>query len=841
MTARRSSPTSEQTRPSPSGTGPVRGNSRPCLVTAIIALILSLSVPPAFPGEKTESPPPAGKNAEKPSKDTPDPKRKLKLKPGGPGVTLKNFRLQAFDSMIEFTRGTEGERSAIYVLMGNVELAGEAASDPPGKITINCENAILWVDWGGKEENKTPVREFYADGHVRLAQSGMVFCGNAMYFDFRTGDGIVLDARVQTTQAQERILRRSALAEMGVIRGEMSALTMDIFIRAETIRVKGWRAFSGKKIVLSPVGFAEPPWGLESEDFTFHSDQTISARGNWFRVGPLKVPIFPLEIERDWRPPLKKLYYRSSRYYGNLIRTTWELYSKRWRVSPTKDSPPRSGHAAVFIDVDYYRKRGNGWGAGFLLESKYRQPKPGDKTKKPLGLPPPKRQYYAFMHGYYIKDDGLEDAKYLFPHENRGRLKFVGRYRFSNTALVDAEVSKLSDEYVLLDYFEDEYKEAKEQETYISFTKTWADTGMELFSKKRINTFMSKTEYLPAVRGHVLSSRLGAGFSASGRAEGVNYAIRPVAGFGNETHELARGDFFAELSRPVAAKRYFHLHPTVFGRLTAYETGRLREQPVNRTVIGAECRITSELSRVFKVESKTLDIYKLRHIVNPEIAYRYTCYNNVDPGDLFSIAKIDTIDGEQPGDFILRNRLQTKRTRVEHGKRTTNIVNLLDLELEVRYFPQEKRDNGGMRFGLGEAELLFTPTPSLILEVNAEYSGHNAHRFESCDVGLTYKRPTWSIYYGNRYTRGHTANMIGALTFEVGEKWAFEFTHEADAYNNVMHRKEFTMIRNFYGWKLELSYEVDYDDKDRAVSVRLLPPGFKQVRKPFRRRYDRLE
>ena len=317
--------------------------------------------------------------------------------------------------------------------------------------------------------------------------------------------------------------------------------------------------------------------------------------------------------------------------------------------------------------------------------------------------------------------------RYRIKFEHQHEMKLANRYGLE----LDVEVHKFSDAGVYYEYFEKEFKTAKDPETRIQLKLQRDNWAAFIHIKKQINGFLTQTEYLPQIGFNWIAQPIGGGFLFStdteltrvttryaetlGRAGQTNLAItrrqirwneygRPLALTlrQNDTDGLTswRFDTVNIISRPFEWS-IFNIEPYVGWRGTWYQHGingtrggygpivapippaapvpagiallRDRTGHTNRNQILAGGRIATQFQRIYDVNDRPFlrQFFQngQRHIITPEITYTYESRPTETSRHLPENDEVSEQDGLHRINFALRNRWQTKRARVERNPR----------------------------------------------------------------------------------------------------------------------------------------------------------------------------
>jgi len=313
--------------------------------------------------------------------------------------------------------------------------------------------------------------------------------------------------------------------------------------------------------------------------------------------------------------------------------------------------------------------------------------------------------------------------------DHRYRIRFIHQQEAPEGWEFDLEVHKFSDAGVYREYFEEEFKTEKEPETraYLKYGRdNWAAF---IHVKKRINDFLTQTEYLPQIGLNLIAEPVGGGFLFSSDTELARVTtrfgdVRRRAGqtlgqitrvwlreneYGrppaltlreNDTDRLTgwRFDTVNIVSRPLEWS-IFDIEPHVGWRLSWFEHGLASARggyamvtpPVGpalppavaaardftgsrvRNQVLAGVRVATQFHKTQDVSDRPVlrRFFKhgLRHIITPELTYTYESRPTATLRHLPENDDVTEQGGLHKINVALRNRWQTRRATVARDPR----------------------------------------------------------------------------------------------------------------------------------------------------------------------------
>jgi len=653
-------------------------------------------------------------------------------------------------------------------------------------VLIKYDNAVLTAERASVNQLTT---EVIADGRVRIQQGDQVWVGEHIRYNFRTR---------QIEAEQFRTGKPPVFAAGEQLRGDLSN-----------------QVYTAKNAYVTTDDVARPGEKVRAKAITIVPGKSITARHALLYVGSVPVlylPYYTRKLDRDASGFTFTPGYRS-RYGAFLL----GMYS--WFPSEEFDAA---------LHTDYRQKRGFGVGPDLNLHLD--------------------RWGEASMSYYYLRDrDPQEDANGYSIPDDRYRFKLgYNATPFTNLNLKGV-ANYQSDELVLHDFFEGDYRQDPQPKTFAEITKLWDNFSLDVYAQPRLNDFFETVERLPDVRLTSFRQQLGptplyyesvssAGYYRRRFAESTNSFN------GTNDFSAARADTYHQLTLPRTFFGWLNVTPRAGGRFTYYgdssgPSGTNNE--VYRGVFNTGAEVSFKASRLWSDATNSLfALDGLRHIVEPSANYVYVPTPNHRPPELPQFDyelpslrllpidypdynSIDSIDSQNVVRLGLRNKLQTKRKgRVE---------NLLywDLYTDWRLNPRSDQDT----FSDAYSDLVFRPRSWLTLESYLRYD-INDGEWRMSVHNLTVQpndRLSWSIGHWllrddpdlSGGTSGEDDNIIrGVMFFKLNENWAFRTAHYYDLQEGRMQEQDYTVYRDLRSWTAGLTFRIrDHTDSEDDFTV----------------------
>jgi LPS-assembly protein len=419
--------------------------------------------------------------------------------------------------------------------------------------------------------------------------------------------------------------------------------------------------------------------------------------------------------------------------------------------------------------------------------------------------------------------------------ENRQRFYFAYQATPFTNLNVKALVNYQNDPLVLHDFFEGEYTQNPQPNTFTEINKYSENWSLDAETTPRVNGFFDQVERLPDVKL--------TGFRQQIFNTPVYYESESSAGYYREMfadtndpalpdYAAARADTFHQLLLPWTFFNWLNVTPHVGGHFTYYSsesgpggTNGEAYRTIFNTGIGASFKASQLWAGA---TNSLLEINGLRHIIEPSVNYVYVPNPSTPPSQLPQFDSqlpslellpiqfpdynnIDSIESQNVIRFGLRNTLQTKRDG--------QLDNLLDwnLMLDWNLTPNARTNAIFLQpqktFDDLYSDLTFKPRSWISLESQTRYS------INSRDLNFTFEQleltpnDRWSWGLGYWYLRdgflGSGDNLITSTMFyRLNDNWGFRATHDFNVQDGRLQQQFYTIYRDMRSWTGALTFRV---------------------------------
>lgn len=616
-----------------------------------------------------------------------------------------------------------GEQENVIIITGDVAVEYQPAprTDGTPELMLNAERAVIFTEPGPLGElassgqlSAQSIRGIYLEGNVQAAGANDEYAIRSphVYYDFQTDQAIMLNSllRVQTRN-----------------------IPVPVYARAEEMRQLSQNQWEAKRITVSTSEFHQPHLAIGADRAIIterpvapgasETETHIDSRGNTMRVAGVPIVYWPRFSGTVEDVPLRSATIGTRDNDGLRLLTTWDLFAL------TGTDAPRGVDAT--IDIDGFTKRG----AGLGLDLDYNV----SSHRGLLDL------YGLYDQGTDRSSAGLDVEP---ERELRGVVLWEHQSYLSEYWTAQAQLSLISDPTFITAWREDDFAERREYETSLYLKRQQENAALTILGKYSLNDFISNS-YLLASRQYAVDklpeltyrrygdSLFGDRFTYStenrvsrmrlvlhryspeetglrGSAFGIpddEQVSAALRARGYQTNFVSRFDSRHELSMPMQAG-IFKVVPFVVGRITAYddEFEDFSSDTDQARFFGATgLRIHTQFQRVDNaVESRLLDLHRLRHIIEPYVMLWYG-YSTVSQNDLpVYDTEVESLADGVAVQLGVRNVWQTQRG----GPGRWRSVDVLTLDASVVFDSEGEPDE--------------SPTPQFF-EYRPEYSQFGDH------------------------------------------------------------------------------------------------------------------
>jgi hypothetical protein len=446
----------------------------------------------------------------------------------------------------------------------------------------------------------------------------------------------------------------------------------------------------------------------------------------------------------------------------------------------------------------------------------------------------------TFKYYYTHDDDPNADQLDVPIHENRHRVYLSYESNPATNLYAKALLRYESDPAVVRDFFEGEYRQNPQPDSFFELNKFWDNFSVDAYVQPRVNNFLETVERLPDIRLTGYRQPLGATpfyYESESSAGYYRRVFAENAGTNGAppglNYEAARADTYHQVLLPETLFGWLNITPRVGGRFTYYSEasgpGATTDEQY-RGVFNTGAEVSFKASRLWTgVENKLFEVNGLRHIIEPSANYVFVPSPTTPPDqlprfdyelpslrllplDFPDYNAIDSIDSQNVIRWGLRNRLQTKRDG--------EIVNLINWNVYADWRLKPRSDQ--TTFSDLYSDLDFRPRSWLSLESLIRYDIEGGE-WRMAFHTLTIKpNNVWSWSVGHYYLRddlsssplalGLGNNVVSSTMFyRLNENWGFRMAHYYQVKSGNLQEQSYSVYRDLRSWTAALSFRVQHN------------------------------
>ena len=453
----------------------------------------------------------------------------------------------------------------------------------------------------------------------------------------------------------------------------------------------------------------------------------------------------------------------------------------------------------------------------------------------------------ARVKTFYIQDQNPNLNQTAVPRKGvptgRYRLSLEDRTNFTDDIYGIANTTKLSDQYVMQDFYQGEFRIDPVPDNVVALTKAnpfFTITGIERF---QANEFFSTTERSPEVvldiKRHAL---FGGPIFYEGESGFANLRLQFPQGAGFENYGTDRFDTFHQLTYPNTYFGWLSVVPRVGFRGTYYgktwDLGSTTFVPPSnplvpdfilppptlanpvqfdgdtfRTVFNTGAEASFKISRTWEnVQSRAFGLDGLMHVIQPFTNFSYVDENGANPTailgfdryqpstqlraiDFPQFTTIDSIDNWTVWRVGVRNRLETRRD----DKTMTWFE--LDSFFDVNFDNPYDRTDYSNLFN----NIRFTPLPWVSLSVNSQVPAFSKGFTEVNTLASVQPLANLQLSVGHRYLNDNPFFLNSSLFlvggyYRIDDNWGIGAQEQYEATTSTLEEQRYSIYRDLSSW-----------------------------------------
>jgi LPS-assembly protein len=453
----------------------------------------------------------------------------------------------------------------------------------------------------------------------------------------------------------------------------------------------------------------------------------------------------------------------------------------------------------------------------------------------------------ARIKSFYIQDQNpnlnqTNETRQDVP-TGRYRLSLEDRTNFTDDIYGIANLTKLSDPFVMQDYFQGEFRIDPVPDNVVAVAKTnpfFTITGIARF---QANEFFTTTERLPEVVLDVKRHALfGGPIFYEGETGFANLRLQFPDNSGFQNYNTDRFDTFHQLTFPNTYFGWLSIVPRVGWRGTYYgktwDLGSTTFLPpsnplipdfilptptlanpvkfdgdVFRTVFNTGAEASFKISRTWEnVQSRAFGLDGLMHIIQPFTNFSYVDENGANPTSILGFDRfepstqlraidfpqfttIDSIDNWTVWRVGVRNRLDTRR-----DDQTITWLEL-DTFFDVNFDNPYDRTDYSNFFN----NLRFSPLPWMSLTINSQVPAFAKGFTEVNTYATVQPIANLQVNIGHRYLNSNpffensSLFLVGGY-YRIDDNWGVGVQEQYEATSKTLEEQRYSVYRDLTSW-----------------------------------------
>lgn len=454
---------------------------------------------------------------------------------------------------------------------------------------------------------------------------------------------------------------------------------------------------------------------------------------------------------------------------------------------------------------------------------------------------------WAKIKTYYIQDQNPDINDTAVPRTGvptgRYRLSLQDRTNVSDDIYGIANLTKLSDQFVMQDFYQGEFRVDPVPDNVVALTKTnpfYTLTGIARF---QANEFFETTQRLPEVvldiKRHAL---FGGPIFYEGETGFADLRLQFPQGSGFENYGSTRLDTFHQFLYPNTYFGWLSIVPRVGFRGTYYGDTRdlgntiftsnpnplvpdfllpnpTLANPIDfggdtfRTVFDTGVEASFKVSRTWEnVQSRAFGLDGLLHVIQPFTNFSYVSENGPNPMSILQFDRfepstqlraidfpqftpIDSIDSWTVWRLGVRNRLETRRD--DQTVTWFELDSFVDVNLDNPYdrTPYSNLFNN----------ISFTPLPWVRFTVNSQVPAFDKGFTEINTLATVQPIANLQTTVGHRYLNGNPFFVDSSLFvvggyYRIDDNWGVGAIEQYEATTGLLEEQRYNIYRDLTNW-----------------------------------------
>jgi LPS-assembly protein len=656
-----------------------------------------------------------------------------------------------------------------------------------GDVAIHTGDADIYAD--SARYNPT-THEVIAEGHVRIYRTVGTFVGERAIYNTETKQIKAVDIKTDKQPYLVAGQNVTTISEGAFLVSKGAFTTHDSDKPDFKLVAKTMRIYQGDRVIFQNV--------------TFYVKN---------------VPIF-------WWPYLYQSLDESFTYMIS------PAYLSSWGPSILgRVTMPLTEDIKAMFRLDYRYRRGAAF--GFEPDIRFGQDK----------------RSWAHLRTYFLDDQNPEINQTSIPRppisEGRYRVSLQSRTKFTDDIIGIANITKLSDAYVLEDFFQGEFQLNPQPDNIVAVTKMNPNYTLTALTRFQANDFFDTTQRLPEVAFDVKRLPiLGSPVFYEGETSMAELRRSFPEGSPSHDYDTLRLDSFHQFTYPTTFFGWLSVVPRVGFRATYYDKTRDvdktifvptdnpfipdfltidSKQPVYyagnklRTVFNGGIESSFKLTRTWDgAQSNAIGLDGLKHVIQPFMNFSWVSTSANDPASILQFDRyegstqlrpidfpqfttIDSIDNWTILRFGVRNRLLTRRDDAT--------VSWMDIEtyMDVNFDNPFDKTQYSNLFN----KLSFTPLPWMSFGVSSQVPVFEKGFTEFNTSVSVQPLPNLQLSFAHRYLNANpffdnSSLLVFGGYYRINDNWGVGVSEQYEGTTGVLEQQRYSVYRDLTSWVASL-------------------------------------
>ena len=453
----------------------------------------------------------------------------------------------------------------------------------------------------------------------------------------------------------------------------------------------------------------------------------------------------------------------------------------------------------------------------------------------------------ARLKTYYLQDQNPNLNETNIPRKDvptgRYRVSLADTTNFTDDIYGIANLTKLSDQYVMQDFFQGEFRLDPNPDNVLAVTKTDPFYTLTAIERFQANQFFTTTERQPEVVLDIKRHGLfGGPIFYEGETGFANLRLQFPQGLGFENYGTDRLDTFHQLTFPNTYFGWLSIVPRVGYRGTYYgKTWDLGSttfippsnplvpnfilppptlaNPVKfdgdtfRSVFDTGAEASFKISRTWEnVQSRAVGLDGLMHVIQPFTNFSYVKEDGPNPTSILALDRfqpstqlpaidfpqfttIDTIDDWTIWRVGVRNKLETRRD----DKTITWFE--LDTYVDVNFTNPFDRTDYSNLFN----NIRFQPLPWVSFSINSQLPAFDQGFTEVDTVANVQPMANLQLTVAHRYLNGNPFFQDSSLFvvggyYRIDDNWGVAVQEQYEGATGILEQQRYSIYRDLSSW-----------------------------------------